>query len=343
MDVLITTASNAGDPKLYEIMQPSLIIIDEAARMSEPDAWSFFAFYSSEVPKIFVGDMAQLKPNARYDNKFKQHLSLSLMGRFSLIGYPLTMFTMQHRMHSKICNLVSSVFYDGKITTAPGIDKKELSRSFSGYMLERFKMPRNVLLMNCMDSISELGAKKSPFNVTHIILVTDIIRGLLERGIKPSSLAVLTPYSAQFAQYRSAFAALQTLFPGLDMRSMTLGKIDTFCRTVRESEEADIVILDLPNHERLGFLDDPSRLNIGLSRGKCGLILVANSSVITKNKRYTSSYLARVFSYFKRANASKVMLRSAIAEMKLPDSASVLSKTEDERAEEEEEEEEEVL
>ncbi|EOD51150.1 putative atp-dependent helicase nam7 protein [Neofusicoccum parvum UCRNP2] len=334
MDVLITTASNAGDPKLYEIMQPSLIIIDEAARMSEPDAWSFFAFYSSEVPKIFVGDMAQLKPSARYDNKFKQHLSLSLMGRFSLIGYPLTMFTMQHRMHSKICNLVSSVFYDGKITTAPGIDKKELSRSFSGYMLERFKMPRNVLMMNCVDSISELGAKKSPFNVTHIILVTDIIRGLLERGIKPSSLAVLTSYSAQFAQYRSAFAALQALFPGLDMRSMTLGKIDTF-----QGEEADIVILDLPNHERLGFLDDPSRLNVGLSRGKCGLILVANSSVITKNKRYTSSYLARVFSYLKRANASKVMLRSAIAEMKLPDSASVLPKTDDERAEEEEEEE----
>lgn len=55
MDVIVTTASNAGDAKLYEWVQPSMIFVDEAARVPEPDSWSLFAFYAVDTPKILVG------------------------------------------------------------------------------------------------------------------------------------------------------------------------------------------------------------------------------------------------------------------------------------------------
>lgn len=119
MDVIITTASNAGDAKLYAWVQPSMIFVDEAARVPEPDSWSLFAFYAVDTPKILVGDMAQLKPPAHYENRFRQQFSLSLMGRFAMIGYPLVMLNEQHKMHSSICKVVSTTFYDGKIRTAP--------------------------------------------------------------------------------------------------------------------------------------------------------------------------------------------------------------------------------
>lgn len=253
MDVIVTTASNAGDAKLYEWVQPSMIFVDDAARVPEPDSWSLFAFYAVDTPTILVGDMAQLKPPAHYENRFRQQFSLSLMGRFAMIGYPLVMLNEQHRMHSSICKVVSTTFYDGKIRTAPGTDDNPLSQTFREYMQEHFKLPRDAALLNCVESMAECDDHSSVFNNTHVRLVGHLVRGLMERGVEPSSIAILTPYDAQFSQYRRALSGLQAMYPLADMREIALGKIDAY-----QGRQADIVIVDLPNHETMGFLEDPA-------------------------------------------------------------------------------------
>ncbi|KAB2570994.1 Regulator of nonsense transcripts 1-like protein [Lasiodiplodia theobromae] len=312
MDVIVTTASNAGDAKPYEWVQPSMIFIYEAAQVPEPDSWSLFVFYAVDTPKILVGDMAQLKPPAHYENRFRQQFSLSLMGRFAMIGYPLVMLNEQHRMHSSIYKVVSTTFYDGKIRTAPGTDDNPLSQTFREYMQEYFKLPRNAALLNCVESVAECDAHSSVFNNTHVRLVGHLVRGLMERGVEPSSIAILTPYNARFFQYSRALTGLQAMYPLADMREIALGKIDAY-----QGRQADIVIVDLPNHDSMGFLDDPTRLNVGLSRAKRGLVVVANTSVVTKKRFYAKSCLARVLSFLKRAGSSKQLTNKDLEELRL--------------------------
>lgn len=134
----------------------------------------------------------------------------------------------------------------------------------------------------------------------------------MERGVEPSSIAILTPYNAQLSQYRRALTGLQAMYPLADMREITLGKIDAY-----QGRQADIVSVDLPNHETMGFLEDPARLNVGLSRAKHGLVVVANTSMVTKNRFYAKSYLARVFSFPKRAGSSKQLTNRDLEEFRL--------------------------
>lgn len=99
------------------------------------------------------------------------------------------------------------------------------------------------------------------------------------------------------------------------MREIALGKIDGY-----QGRQADIVIVDLPNHDNMGFLEDPIPLNVGLSRGKHGLVVVANTSVVTKKRFSAKSYVARVFSFLKRAISSKQLTNKDPKQFWLADS-----------------------
>lgn len=114
----------------------------------------------------------------------------------------------------------------------------------------------------------------------------------MQQGYKQDQLVVLTPYLAQLREIRLALAAVtKTFISSMDMQELIaageptsisnndnkgirVATIDNY-----QGEESDVVIASLvrSNKERdVGFIGDPNRVNVMLSRARHGMVLVGN-------------------------------------------------------------------
>ncbi len=90
-------------------------------------------------------------------------------------------------------------------------------------------------------------------------------------GVRPSQIAVITPYSAQVESI--CHKAASWLEKGLEVDS-----VDGF-----QGREKDIVIFDAVrsnSNGEVGFLADHRRLNVALTRAKYQLIVIADAATL---------------------------------------------------------------
>jgi hypothetical protein len=123
-DIVITTVSNTGDAALYTAMDPTLMIVDEATRVIEPDMWNLLGNYHKN-PLILVGDENQLRPvvlSTVEENGFVNPLRLSLFQRLKMLGHPSIMLNIQYRMNTLIGSMVSKLFYADQLINGLGTD-----------------------------------------------------------------------------------------------------------------------------------------------------------------------------------------------------------------------------
>lgn len=95
----------------------ALVLVDEAAKTSEPELWPLPAWFNPEA-YLLVGDQKQLRPvvmSSGFENPLGDQLQLSLFNRLHLSGFMDTMLNLQHRMHPDIAALIQEVFYDNRL------------------------------------------------------------------------------------------------------------------------------------------------------------------------------------------------------------------------------------
>lgn len=128
-------------------------------------------------------------------------------------------------------------------------------------------------------------------------MVAAIVGYLLRQGLTESDIVVLTPYASQLLELNVALAASfnvlvserdvdQSARSGLAVtsgdtshRGVRVATIDTF-----QGEEANVVVASLvrSNPRRaIGFLREPERVNVLLSRARNGLILLGDPATLT--------------------------------------------------------------
>ncbi len=199
--------------------------------------------------------------------------------------------TVQHRMHPAIANVISKTFYDGDLDTA-GSRKEIFQKEKPPFAsLDTVRMPEKPIVFVDMPYIqSEVGATEGDHlprwcnerEVRAVIEVLATHRATDEE--KPPSLAVLSPYMQQVnrlneaidrewngrLQHLSHFARPAPIGAGI------AATVDSF-----QGNEADLVVVSLVrnNHHSkarnaLGFLTDPRRMNVLLSRARWRLVLV---------------------------------------------------------------------
>jgi superfamily I DNA and/or RNA helicase len=120
-------------------------------------------------------------------------------------------------------------------------------------------------------------ARGDIYNAAEAAAVVSHVRTLLRAGVAPSSVAVLSPYTAQVALLKRALleAAESANQP---LASIEVATVDSF-----QGRESDAVVLSLVRSNRrgaVGFLADRRRLNVAVTRARRHLALVCDAAML---------------------------------------------------------------
>ena len=115
------------------------------------------------------------------------------------------------------------------------------------------------------------------FNQLEINQVINLIENIMNFP-KNLSIGIITPYDAQ---KRNIIKNLQKTYNEINYESLTIDTIDGF-----QGMERDLIIISLVRSNddgKIGFVNDPRRINVMLTRAKRGLIVIGNKTCMEKN------------------------------------------------------------
>ncbi|KAK8211900.1 P-loop containing nucleoside triphosphate hydrolase protein [Phyllosticta capitalensis] len=296
-DVVVMTLANSGSAGLYRAIHPRAIIVDEAARASDPEIWSIFAWYRKNTTRLIVGDSCQLQPVAEHNNPLRDQLTLSALARLQSLGYPHIQLREQRRSSASIMDVYSKAYYDGSLTTCAEFDKNFQPKldTFKTFLREKHGVdtPQSASLFQLGCGSSSLDASGSWVNVTNARVAMQAAVDIHSYGVEASRIAILTPYTAQCSLYLTARSQLSEK----DSTLATLN-IETFDSI--QGREFDHTIVDFVRTDRLGFLSDGNRVNVALSRSRFGMIVVMHYDGLSTSKGWASSGLQTAMSVLKK-------------------------------------------
>jgi len=113
-----------------------------------------------------------------------------------------------------------------------------------------------------------------------MLLYRDLIQQHPELKTQPR-IAVITPYSAQVKLIRSM---LKERFGDYIAKMVDVNSIDGF-----QGRQTDIIFYSTvrsTEHRKIGFVADEHRLNVGLTRARCSLIIVGNARSLMRDQRW---------------------------------------------------------
>lgn len=271
-DVICCTCVGAGDPRLAK-MQFRSVLIDESTQATEPECMIPVVLGCKQL--ILVGDHCQLGPVVMCKKAARAGLSQSLFERLVVLGIRPIRLQVQYRMHPALSAFPSNIFYEGSLQN--GVTAAERTRKTLDFPWPQLDKPMFFYTTAGQEEISSSGT--SYLNRTEAANVEKIATRFLRSSIKPDQIGIITPYEGQRAyvvQYMQYSGALnKKLYQEIEVAS-----VDAF-----QGREKDFIILSCVRsneHQGIGFLNDPRRLNVALTRARYGIIIVGNPKVLSK-------------------------------------------------------------
>jgi len=264
-----------GIPRDIQDIEFDLCIVDEASKAT---ATEVLVPIVRSHRWILVGDPKQLPPfrdEASRDSDFLDKYELTqddiretLFDRLlrTLPDGCRKMLTIQHRMVAPIGNLVSECFYEGQLKSARTDIDKNLSRILP--------QPVTWLTTTKLPNFREQSANSSFNNTCEVKVIVQLLKQLnqmAQEAEKKYSVAVLSGYAAQLKLLNRN---LESLFNNWQALTVKWNTVDAF-----QGREVDIAVYSVTRSNKqgkVGFLRDAERLNVALSRGKVGLVIVGD-------------------------------------------------------------------
>ncbi|KAI8962713.1 DNA helicase [Daldinia sp. FL1419] len=213
------------------------------------------------------------------------------------------MLTTQYRMHEKIMRFPSDELYESRLVAADAV-KERLLRDLPYEVQDTEDTNEPVIFIDTQGGDypekneeeedregkdGKGGGKKgsirslfgeSKSNEMEAALVKQHVKKLVEAGVRPEDIAVVTPYNAQLG----LLAPLKETFPGIE-----LGSVDGF---QGREKEAVIVSLVRSNSEgEVGFLSEKRRLNVAMTRPKRSLVVVGDSETVRRGSKFLNNWM----------------------------------------------------
>ncbi|XP_035216479.1 RNA helicase Mov10l1-like [Stegodyphus dumicola] len=303
--IVISTCSTAGSLYTIGLCNDFFthVFIDEAGQLMEPESAIALGFIDSQTngQVVMAGDPQQLGPVLRSSYSITYGLQVSYLERLmntalyarnekeygQFGGYnPLliTMLEESYRSHPDILRFPSDMFYfsqviccfpsgtSNKLSNWDELPTKGFPIIFHGVKGEEFREENS----------------PSWFNPTEVVQVTKYLQKLYDFGLNPDDVGIIAPYKKQVEKIRLLLSALSLdfckigsveEFQGQERRSIIIS-------TVRSSDQ----YVDCDILYNLGFISNPKRLNVAITRSQELLIVVGNPYVLS-NDFYWHSFI----------------------------------------------------
>jgi regulator of nonsense transcripts 1 len=222
-------------------------------------------------------------------------LAQSLFERLVLLGNRPIRLQVQYRMHPCLSEFPSNMFYEGTLqngVTAPerlrknvdfpwpqpttpmyfhqNLGQEEISSSGTSFLNRRV-----LSYLGCPRADDALRAEHR----TEASNVEKIVTRFFKSGVLPSQIGVITPYEGQ-RSYIVSYMQFNGALKKELYKEVEVASVDAF-----QGREKDYIIVSCVRsneHQGIGFLNDPRRLNVALTRAKYGLVILGNPKVLSK-------------------------------------------------------------
>ncbi|KAL0946462.1 hypothetical protein HGRIS_014975 [Hohenbuehelia grisea] len=272
-DVICCTCVGAGDPRLSKLKFKT-VLIDEATQAAEPECMIPLVLGCKQV--VLVGDHQQLGPVIMNKKAARAGLTQSLFERLVMLTNRPIRLQVQYRMHPCLSEFPSNMFYEG--TLQNGVTAPERLRKNVDFPWPSPDTPMFFYQNLGQEEISSSGT--SFLNRTEASNVEKIVTKFFKSGVVPSQIGVVTPYEGQRSYIVNYMQFNGSLKKDL-YKEIEVASVDAF-----QGREKDYIILSCVRsneHQGIGFLNDPRRLNVALTRAKYGVVILGNPKVLSKH------------------------------------------------------------
>ncbi|XP_071140956.1 putative helicase MOV-10 [Mytilus edulis] len=302
--IIISTLVTAG--RLSSANFPtghfSHVIVDEAGHAVEPELLIGVAGILNIDPHIpggcgqlvLAGDPQQLGPILRSPFAIKYGLDKSLLERYMIdqevYAKPyderiITKLLNNYRSHPDILYLPNKLFYDDELVVMADQMMRES-------LCDWEKLPNKgfpIIFHGVIGQDMREARSPSFFNAEEVSVVHSYVNSLLKekkRGLKinPKDIGIISPYRKQVQK-------LQQLMRSNTWADIQIGSVEEF-----QGQEKKIIIvstvrsnpeyLSLDMDFKLGFLKNPKRFNVTLTRAKALLIVVGNPVTLSHDNNW---------------------------------------------------------
>lgn len=263
----------------------SHVILDEAGQASEPETMiPISTLCEDNTVIVLAGDPMQLGPVIHSKDAEAYGLGRSYLERLfesSLYSSEdqnyVTMLVKNYRNHPEILSLPSRLFYRGALI--PSREQSEASSLPWADLLPNSEFP--VLFFGIQGLDEREGSNPSWFNRIEASKVAELIKELISRNVSQHDIGVITPYRQQVSKIRNALESLEVF-------DTKIGSVEQF-----QGQEREVIIVSTVRstvkhneHDKtfcLGFLSNPKRFNVAMTRARSLLIIVGNPHIIAKD------------------------------------------------------------
>ena len=316
-DIIISTCSTTFDDKLYK-EDFKYVLIDEATQCCEIEGLLPILHGSQYV--ILIGDQKQLGPTILYPRANLIGINISLFERMIKI-YPenYIMLKKQYRMNEQLSKFPSDFFYEGKIKNS----SKHQETKYSKKILKKFCWPKKdipIMFININNKTTinynltnPLNFKKNNIKLSNnnftseknigksfeneleaniTIKVLEMLNSIKSYKKEKYNVGIITPYLGQKKLILEKLANndSQKDFDYYNNNIINIASVDSF-----QGKEKDFIIINTvrSNYKNyIGFVKDPRRLNVSLTRAKHGLIIIGDAlclanSIGEKGNKYS--------------------------------------------------------
>lgn len=189
----------------------------------------------------------------------------------------------QYRMHPSVCQYISTRFYAGSLRTPPEVASERTAVDSCGMWWVDYATSG---LSTDFEQSPERKNSKSKVNPTEARLVVEIVQALAltraahlragdDRGTPGQKTVMVVTF------YKAQDALLKELLTAEGIQENTWLRVLTADQS--QGSEADVVILSCVRSNlahKLGFLSNPNRLNVAVSRTRERLVVVGDSRTL---------------------------------------------------------------
>ncbi len=254
------------------------VFLDEASQALEPAAW--IPILKAERV-IFAGDHLQLPPTVKSIEAGKKGLSETLFEKcMHKLPQASVLLNVQYRMNELIMNFSNRFFYGNKLLADISVAHHKL---FNDDLVLEFIDTAGCGFTEDIhpQTLSTHNREEAELLFSHFekylaqIEYSGKIKSL-------SNIGVITPYSAQVSVLKEVMQSKQ--FPDYIVRKTVVNTVDSF-----QGQERDVIYISLVrsnNEGAVGFLADIRRMNVAMTRAKKKLVVIGDSSTITRHPFY---------------------------------------------------------